>query len=207
MEEAGYGTSTENQRQYRNFWKSLSEMRKAGVDKILFYRTKDFDSYCKGYPKNTEVSLLDTVLSWEWVYGPQIELLENRVIGMSEGDFAGRAFLNQPHVAERLEVQRSVWNNADNEWFSRDEEAAYKLATEPTVTLIDHLGDLTDVQAISEGGKNKSIFVSLLPRNGNFLSVCPIIPLCEGDFLHFFAGTIWFLGKFQHDTRYPRPCG
>jgi hypothetical protein len=26
-------------------------MREAGVDKILFYRTKGFDSFCRGYSK------------------------------------------------------------------------------------------------------------------------------------------------------------
>jgi hypothetical protein len=188
MEEAGYGTSTANQRQYRNLWKSLFKMRKAGVDKILFYRTREFDTYCKGYPKNTEASLLDTVVSWERVYGPQIEQLETRVMKLSEGDFTGRSYLSQPHVAERLQVQESSWNNAANAWFSAEEEAAFQLTSEPTVASTDPLWGLCDHQAVSENGRNKSIFVSLLPKDDKFLSLCPIIPVHEGEFLGVLAG-------------------
>lgn len=47
MREAGYGLSLANQRQCRLFWKRLFEMRNAGVDKILLYRTEEFDRFCK----------------------------------------------------------------------------------------------------------------------------------------------------------------
>lgn len=197
MDEAGYGTGLENQRLYRNFWKSLSEMRTAKVDKVLFYRTKEFDRYCKRYSKNSEPSLLDTVLSWERLYGPHIEQLETRVIKLSEKDFSGRSYLGQPHVADRLQVQESLWNNAANEWFSGDEEAAFKLAGQLTVASTKTPWDLFDRQAITEGGKNKSLFISLLPKGDNFLSVCPIIPVQEGDFLGLFAGTIRFSENFN----------
>ncbi|BDD62667.1 hypothetical protein MAP00_007629 [Monascus purpureus] len=44
--------------------------------------------------------------------------------------------------------------------------------------------------------RNKSIFVTILPKGKNFFSVCPIIPVQEGDFLGVFAGMI----------RYSAPC-
>jgi hypothetical protein len=197
MNEAGYGISPDNQRQYRILWKSLSEMRKAKVDKILFYRTKDFDKYCKRYSRNSKPSLLDTVLSWEELYGSHIEQLEIRVVKLSERDFLGRSYLGQPHVVDRLQVQESLWNDAVNEWFSIDEEAAFKLTGQLTVASTETLWGLFDRQAITEGGRNKSLFISLLPKGENFLSVCPIIPVQEGDFLGLFAGMTQFSENFN----------
>ncbi|KAH3575387.1 hypothetical protein KXV95_006887 [Aspergillus fumigatus] len=61
MEEAGYGTSYANQQRCRRLWRNLSQMRNAGVDRILLYRTKEFDSFCHEYPKDTEPSLLEMI--------------------------------------------------------------------------------------------------------------------------------------------------
>ncbi|KAI2767381.1 hypothetical protein CBS147339_4192 [Penicillium roqueforti] len=61
MKEAGYGLSLANQRQYRLFWKRLFEMRNAGVDKILLYRTKEFDRFCKSYSSEAGASLVEMV--------------------------------------------------------------------------------------------------------------------------------------------------
>lgn len=80
MEDAGYGLGAENQRQCRIFWKNLFEMREAGIDKVLYYRTKAFDSYCKAYPKTSEISLVDAIKKWETQYRPHIEQLETRVL-------------------------------------------------------------------------------------------------------------------------------
>ena len=197
MEEAGHGMGAENQRQCRNFWKSLFEMRKAGIEKILFYRTKEFDSYCKGYPKNLETSLVETIVKWEKAYAVQIERLENRVLKLKEGDFTRRSYLGHQHVAQRLEVQESSWNNAANEWLSSDEEAGFKLTAQPTLASADNLGVPSDSESTLEGGRDKSIFVSLLPKDDRFLSVVPIIPVHEGDFLGVFAGTIRFSERFN----------
>lgn len=65
MEDTGYSVGAENQRQYRIFWKNIFDMREAGVDKILLYRTKEFDSFCRGYSKTSETPLVDKVLRWE----------------------------------------------------------------------------------------------------------------------------------------------
>lgn len=61
MKEAGYGLSLANQRQYCLFWKRLFEMRNAGVDKILLYRTKEFDCFCKSYSSEAGASLVEMV--------------------------------------------------------------------------------------------------------------------------------------------------
>lgn len=108
-------------------------------------------------------------------------------------------------MAERLQVQESAWNNAANAWFSAEEEAAFQLTSEPTVASTDPLWGLCDHQAVSENGRNKSIFVSLLPKDDKFLSVCPIIPVHEGDFLGVFAGTFRFSDNFDsvHGIRGP----
>lgn len=37
---AGYSTGSSNARHYRLLWKNLFKMRQGGVEKILFYRTK-----------------------------------------------------------------------------------------------------------------------------------------------------------------------
>ncbi|KAJ5543711.1 hypothetical protein N7513_007219 [Penicillium frequentans] len=121
MAVAGYGLGAENQRQCRIFWKNLFQMREAGIDKVLYYRTKEFDSYCKGYPKTAEISLVDTIMSWETQYRPFIEQLETRVFRLEQGDLARLCDLECPHVMERLEVSKSSWNNAGNEWASIEE--------------------------------------------------------------------------------------
>src|SRR5207248_64285 len=87
MRDAGYGLSLANQRQCRLFWKRLCEMRKMGVDKILLYRTKEFDRFCKTYPsEDGGASLVQTVRLWEDIYGLQIKQLESRVTQESMGD-------------------------------------------------------------------------------------------------------------------------
>ncbi|KAJ6436687.1 carbonic anhydrase [Purpureocillium lavendulum] len=78
MDLAGFGTSPANQRRYRRLWKSLASMRQAGVDRILFYRTKEFNAFCIKNFENEQVSLVEEVLSWERLYGPHIEQLEVR---------------------------------------------------------------------------------------------------------------------------------
>ncbi|KAJ5808871.1 hypothetical protein N7474_010140 [Penicillium riverlandense] len=173
MREAGYGLSLANQRQCRIFWKRLFEIRKAGVDKILLYRTKEFDRFCKGYTPEAGLSLVEMVRLWEEKYGLHIKQIESRVAQESQGDSTGRLWLSQPHVAERLDIQEHTWNSAGNPWFSSTEEAAFQSngPHEPSAT---QLGGFFDLNPGTEGMRNKSIFVTLLPKEEN-LSVCPII--------------------------------
>jgi hypothetical protein len=114
MISAGLGTSPENQRQRRGFWKALFDIRKAGIEIITCYRTNEFTEYCKTYPRRLDISLVNTTISWEKVYGPQIGQLEGRVFEYYKGDFSGKSRLMQKHVAERLQVTESLWNNASN---------------------------------------------------------------------------------------------
>ncbi|KAG9252580.1 uncharacterized protein F5Z01DRAFT_217857 [Emericellopsis atlantica] len=179
MAEAGYGTSWANQRRCRRLWKSLSDMRKAGIDRILFYRTKEFDSFCKKYPEDAETSLVKTVLSWENAY-------------------------------ERLKVPEpeASWNSARNPWHSDAEAADFESSFGSIEASGEQLGGLFDIHIASGekrngGNRNKSIFVSLLPRDENSLLVCPIITVQEGDFLGVFAGRIRYSEHF--DTTYGIP--
>jgi len=115
MKSAGFGTSPENQRQCRGLWKTLFDIRKAGVEMITCYQTAEFNQYCKTYSRRSDISLVDTIVSWEKVYGPQIAQLKGRVLEHRKGDFSGKSRLMQKHVAERLQVAESSWNNASNE--------------------------------------------------------------------------------------------
>lgn len=63
MDQAGMGTSSENQRQRRRIWKRLSDMRRAGVDQILLYRTREFDNVCEQNPKHDNVPPIKRVSS------------------------------------------------------------------------------------------------------------------------------------------------
>ncbi|KAJ5559593.1 hypothetical protein N7513_001992 [Penicillium frequentans] len=197
MAAAGYGLGAENQRQCRIFWKNLFQMREAGIDKVLYYRTKEFDSYCKGYPKTAEISLVDAIMSWETQYRPFIEQLETRVFRLGQGDLARLCDLESPHVMERLEVSKSSWNNAGNEWAFIEEKESFKdkyLHALPAEVILESQNNQF---LVSEFERDKSTFVFLVPQGSMALSVCSIVPVCEGDFLGIFAGNIRFSEEFN----------
>jgi hypothetical protein len=91
-------------------------------------------------------------------------------------------------VAERPDVAGSAWNDGSNEWYSDEEEIAFQLGTTLGATSDRSLSRLFN----GCSGSNRSVFITLKPRGDDFLSVCPIIPVVEGDFLGIFAGTIRF---------------
>lgn len=191
MEDAGYGLGAENQRQCRIFWKNLFQMREAGIDKVLYYRTKEFDSYCKGYPKTSEISLVDAIMKWETQHRPHIEQLETRVLRLAKGDLMRLSDLENPQVVDRLKVHESSWNNAKNEWAVTGEKESFKgkglQAFSPEVLCAPY-----DYQLVSDSGRDKSTFTFLLPTDGSSLFACSIVPVREGDFLGIFAGKIRF---------------
>ncbi|UNI15345.1 hypothetical protein JDV02_001885 [Purpureocillium takamizusanense] len=197
MKNARIGLSPANQRRCRRFWKSLSDMREAGVENILFYRTKEFDSFCDNNNRGDGSGLVQIVLSWEKVYGPHLEHLAERAKKEARGDRTGRLWLAQPHVAKRLHVPEAFWNDARNVWGCAEEEERFASIPRQTNATADQLGGLLDIPAAAGGNRNKSIFVSLLPRDENFLSVHPIITIQEGDFLGIFAGTIRYSNNFD----------
>jgi hypothetical protein len=204
MKEAGYGTSYANQQRCRRLWRNLFKMRNAGVDRILLYRTKEFDNFCHEYPRDTEPSLLETIQRWDEIYGPHIKQLESRVTKENEGDYAGKSWLNESHVSARLSIHETSWNNSGNTWFSSAEETAFQ-SSGPHKVSPDELGGFSGIQTAGVRNRNKSIFVTLLPKDESFLSVCPIIPVQEGDILGVFAGMIRYSEDFDATYGVPGP--
>ncbi|KAJ5742535.1 uncharacterized protein N7511_011267 [Penicillium nucicola] len=204
MREAGYGLSLANQRQCRLFWKRLFEMRNAGVDKILLYRTKDFDRFCKSYSSEAGASLVKMIRDWEERYAFHIKQLEERVAEESKGDFTGRLWLSQPLVADRLSVSENAWNSAINLWSSSVEETVFQLSGshEPSAVA---LGGFFDLQPKAETMRNKSIFVTLQLKDDVFLTACPIISVQEGDTLGRFAGEIRYSSDYSAVYGIPGP--
>ncbi|KAJ5350293.1 hypothetical protein N7541_008020 [Penicillium brevicompactum] len=152
MEDTGYSVGAENQRQYRIFWKNIFDMREAGVDKILLYRTKEFDSFCRGDSKRL-------------------------------------SYLSNLQVLERLKVPEPSWNNASNEWAVNAEEEIFRQRSSKSIST-DILGTPHGDESVYEGGSDKSAFITLLPKDDETLFVSSIVPICEGDTLGIFAGTI-----------------
>jgi hypothetical protein len=68
IEIVGVGTSDENQRKCRLWWKDLSDMQDAGVVCTLLYRNAEFSKYCKTFPrrKQSPRELIDTIVSCLW---------------------------------------------------------------------------------------------------------------------------------------------
>jgi hypothetical protein len=159
---------------------------------ITCYRTAEFNKYCKTYPKRSDISLIDTIVSWEKAYRPHIAQLESRVFEQRKGDFSGRSWLRKKFVAERLDITESSWNDASNDWYSSDEETTFKLTTAFRASSSRSLSSLFNDRALREPCRNKSIYITLEPKGDRFLSVCPIIPVVESDFLGIFSGTIRF---------------
>ncbi|KAL2695079.1 hypothetical protein AAEP93_004140 [Penicillium crustosum] len=111
------------------------------------------------------------------------------------GDFTRRMWLAQPDVAERLKISDVAWNSASNQWLS-DEEAAAFQSSGPYEPSFVQFGEFLDLHSGADAMRDKSIFVTILPKDKDFFSVCPIISVQEGDFLGVFAGMV----------RYSTPC-
>ncbi|CAG7933518.1 unnamed protein product [Penicillium olsonii] len=196
MREAGYRLSLANQRQCRLLWKRLFEMRNAGVDKILLYRTKEFKRFCKSYSSEYGASLVEMAQKWEERYAFHIKQLEERVAEKSKGDFTDRLWLSQPLVADRLSVPENVLNSAINPWSSSVEVTIFQLSGshEPSAVA---LGEFFDLQLKAETMQDKFIFATLQPKGNVFLADCPLISVQEEDTLGIVGGVI----------RYSSECG
>ncbi|KAJ5117563.1 hypothetical protein N7448_011195 [Penicillium atrosanguineum] len=161
-----------------------TDSREAGIEKVLYYRTKEFDSYCKGYPKTSVISLVDAIKNWETQYRPHIEQLEIRALRLGKGDLVRLSDLDNNQVAERLKVHESSWDNAKNKWALASEEERFK---EKGLKAFS-----PDVICAPCDKQDKSAFTFLLPQDGSSMSVCSIVPVREGDILGIFAGRIRF---------------
>lgn len=206
MAEIGFNGTLAKQRECRILWKTLFDMRNAGVNKILLYHTKRFDNFCKGSRNDAEMSIVDMALRWERFFGPQIDLLEARVAEECDGGLTGRSWLQQPFVTTRLLLEPASWSSATNPWYSRAEESAYGYKCQLAEACNCHRVGSSDVLAAVDGPFNKSIFVTLLPRNETSLLVCPIVTIHEGDFLGVFAGEIRYSELFDDTHGIRGPC-
>ncbi|EJP63495.1 uncharacterized protein BBA_07671 [Beauveria bassiana ARSEF 2860] len=179
-------------------WKRLSDMRRAGADKILLYRTREFDKICEQNPKHDAIPLVERVLSWERVYAEHITDLAARAMEEARGSLTGQRWLDKSHVAERLDrMPRNAWNDAKDVWRSSEEEAAFHSISNPTTASTDRIGSMFNICAGAGTGRNKSIYVTLVPQDQTFLSVCSIMTINEGDFLGFFSGYFRYSEDFD----------
>lgn len=121
----------------------------------------------------------------------------------NEGDYAGKLWLSQSHVAARLNIDETSWNNSGNPWFSSAEETAFQSSGHKASP--EELRGFFGIQIAGGRNRNKSIFVTLLPKDESFLSVCPIIPVQEGDILGVFAGMIRYSEDFNATYGVPGP--
>ncbi|CAG8274507.1 unnamed protein product [Penicillium olsonii] len=181
MREAGYGLSLANQRHCRLIWKRLFDMRNAAG-----------------------ASLIEIVQFWEERYGFYIKQLKERVVAESKGDLTGSLWLSQPLLMDRVSVPGIAWNCAINPWFSSVEETVFQLS-ESHEASAEPLGGFFDLQTKAETMRNKSIFVTLQPKDEKFLTVCPIISVQEGDTLGVFAGEIRYSSDYSAVYGIPGP--
>lgn len=172
-------------------------MREAGIDRILLYRTTEFNAFCEQFPSDAESTLVDTVMSWEQEYGPHIGRLEDRIREASKGDLTGRSWLKQPNIADRLKVPEASWNCGGNHWHSEAEATSFKSIHGSPKPTSNQLGDLSDDPTKEVESRNMTFFIILNPKSDKLISVCPIITIKKGDFLGVFAGYIRYSESFD----------
>lgn len=198
MDQAGMGVSPENQRVRRRIWKRLSDMRRAGVDKLILYRTREFDNICEQNPKNGTIPLVERVLSWEKLFGPHIADLETLAMEEATEIPTGQLWLEKSHVAERLDMMpRTAWAGAKDAWHSLEEKAAFRSTSKPATVSGDQMVSMVDICSAAGMGRNKSIYATLVTRDESFLSVCSVITIHKGDFLGIFTGYFRYSEDFD----------
>lgn len=92
-------------------------------------------------------------------------------------------------MLERLKVLELSWDNTSNEWAVNAKEESFRqyglISISPNTLSIPH-----DNESVYKGELDKSIFITLLPKDDETLFVSSIMPIYEGDFLGIFARTI-----------------
>ncbi|OAA33903.1 hypothetical protein BBO_09418 [Beauveria brongniartii RCEF 3172] len=202
---AGYGTGLNNARHYRLLWKNLFKLRQGGVEKILLYRTKEFDSFCESFSSNTSPALLDTVIWWEEKYGPQISLLERRIANATEKGLSEDPLLSQPDIAKMLKVSRKAWNNDTNSWHSEQEAESFQEAHRMLLAGLFSPGGLQDMPTKIGEERERCLFIVLKPKGVEEIMVCPIITIEPGDFLGIFSGELRYSTNFDEAHGVPGP--
>ena len=74
---------------------------------------------------------MNTLLSWEKLYGSHISQIERRALDRAKGDFSGKLDLLHPSIASKLSIPTAAWDSADNTWYSKEEENLGKRTSSP----------------------------------------------------------------------------
>ena len=150
--------------------------------------------YCKKFPlrKQSPRELINTIVSWEKVYGSHIKQIELRALDQAGGNYSGRQDLLHTSVAEMPSIPESDWNNRSNMWHSNDEEESWKPTSRFTATSTESTPKRLTKDAYIESGTNKSFFISIRPSVNKLNSIFPIVLISPVDLLGMFSGKIRF---------------
>jgi hypothetical protein len=87
----------------------LSDIQNAGVVCTLLYQNAKFNKYCKTFPqrKQSLQELINTIMSWEKVYGSHIKQIELRALDHARSNYSGRQDLLYSSVTEILSILES----------------------------------------------------------------------------------------------------
>jgi hypothetical protein len=77
---------------------------------------------------------LETLLSWNKVYGPALQRLRSRVIAEEANDFSGKCDIEDKDILKRTGARREEWADDAFEWLhaSEKEECNLDHKIEPT---------------------------------------------------------------------------
>jgi hypothetical protein len=111
-----FGSSNDNVLKYGSFWRLLFDLRTHGVTLMLLYRTQEFKTDCFKRPNE-----LETLLSWDKVYGPALQRLRLRVIAEEANDFSGKCDILDEDILKRTGARMEEWANDSFEWLHPSE--------------------------------------------------------------------------------------
>jgi hypothetical protein len=98
-----FGSSNDNVLKYRSFWRLLFDLRTYGVTLMLLYQTQEFKTNCFKRPNE-----LETLLSWNKVYGPALQRLRSRVIAEEANNFSGKCGIEDKDILERTGARNKL---------------------------------------------------------------------------------------------------
>lgn len=194
-----FGSSNDNVLKYGSFWKLLSDLRTNGVTLMLLYRTQEFKTNCFKRPNE-----LETLLSWDKVYGPALQRLRLRVIAEEANDFSGKCDVLDKDILKRTGARMEEWANDSFEWLYASEKEECKLDHKIEPTSCESTAHVLLNGLSHDSERNKSVFIDLVRyevaseeiyyRNKSAVSkriaVCPVVPVAAGDFLGTFPGAL-----------------
>jgi hypothetical protein len=152
-----FGSSNDNVLKYRSFWRLLFDLRTHGVTLMLLYRTQEFKTNC--FKRLNE---LETLLSWNKVYGPALQRLRSRVIAEKANNFSGKCDIEDEDILKRTGACREEWANDAFEWLHASEKKECNLdhKIEPTSRELTMPVLLNGLNYNTR--RNKSVFIDLV---------------------------------------------